>query len=78
DAGLSAEDVEYHILEEKLLSSELSSQSYTTMDGQDLDVEVSGATITINGEATVTTADIEGINGVVHIIDAPLEKPAAE
>ncbi|WP_372635681.1 fasciclin domain-containing protein, partial [Fodinibius sp.] len=42
DAGLSAEDVEYHILEEKLLSSELSSQSYTTMDGQDLDVEVSG------------------------------------
>lgn len=78
DANLPAEDVEYHILEEKLLSSELSSQTYTTMSGQDIEVEVSGATITINGEATVTTADIEGINGVVHIINAPLEAPSAE
>ncbi|SHG07786.1 Uncaracterized surface protein containing fasciclin (FAS1) repeats [Fodinibius roseus] len=71
-------EIQYYILEEKLTSAEFSSQTYTTMSGDELDVDVSGATITINGEATVTTADIEGINGVVHIIDTPLEAPSEE
>lgn len=76
DTDLSAEDVEYHIIEQKLTSSDLSSQTYTTMSGQDLTVDANGGTITINGEANVTTEDIEGINGVVHIIDAPLAAPS--
>lgn len=69
-------EIQYYILEEKLTSAELSSQTYTTMSGDELDVDVSGNTITLNGEATVTTMDIEGTNGVVHIIDAALEAPS--
>lgn len=76
ETDLTANDIEYHILEQKLLSSELSSQTYTTMNGQELTVDANGGTIRINGEATVTTSDIEGTNGVVHIIDTVLETPS--
>lgn len=72
----SGSQIEYHIIEEKLTSAELSSQTYTTMNGEEIEVDASG-TITINnGEATVTTMDIEGTNGVVHIIDGVLEAPS--
>lgn len=72
----SGTEIQYYIIdEEKLTSDELSSQTYTTMSGDELDVDANG-TITINGEAIVTTADIEGTNGVVHIIDAALEAPS--
>jgi uncharacterized surface protein with fasciclin (FAS1) repeats len=41
-----------------------------------LTIVVDGDTVTVNG-ATVTTADIEAGNGVIHIIDTVLTPPAA-
>lgn len=38
-------------------------------------VERSGSTITVN-DANITAADIEGVNGVIHVIDAVLLPPS--
>lgn len=70
---LSSNDLQYHIIPEKLLSRDLNTQNYTTLNGQQLSVEVDGSTITINGKAVIQRDDIEGTNGVVHIIDAVLQ-----
>lgn len=72
DTTLTENDIRYHIIPERLNSTGLSTETYTTLSGEDLNVEVSGSTITINSDATVTEADIEGTNGVVHIIDSVL------
>lgn len=71
--------LEYHVVPQKLMSDDFnSSQTYETLSGEELTVEVDGENIIINGEATVSTADIEGNNGVVHIIDTILEAPSEE
>lgn len=71
--------LEYHVIPQKLMSDDFSSsQTYETLSGEELTVEVDGEDIIINGEAAVSTADIEGNNGVVHIIDIILEAPSEE
>ena len=76
DTQLSSDDIQYHVIPEKLLSRDLNTRNYTTLNGQQLSVKVDGSTITINGNATIQTDDIEGTNGVVHIIDSVLEPSA--
>ena len=67
----------YHVIPAKVLSGDLQSfQSVTTVNGKELTIEVNNGVVTVNGTATVTTADLEGTNGVVHIIDEVLEVPA--
>ena len=77
-AGLSDEQVTstllYHVLGAVVLSSDLeeSQRVETLNDGEEILVEVADGVVTINGEAEVTVADVEGTNGVIHIIDAVL------
>ncbi|MDX1671901.1 MAG: fasciclin domain-containing protein [Balneolaceae bacterium] len=67
----------YHVIPSKVLSGDLqASQTVTTVNGNDITIEVSNGTVTINGSATVITADLEGTNGVVHIIDEVLIPPS--
>lgn len=49
-------------------------QMVTTLEGDDLSVGVAGSTVTVNG-VTVTTADIEATNGIIHLIDEVLVPP---
>lgn len=73
--------MEYHVVEEKLLSGDLTDgQTVTTMNGDELTISLADdGTISLNGEqAIVQTADIEGTNGVIYIIDSLLEPPAQE
>ena len=77
-AGLNDEQVTntllYHVLGTVVASGDLqTSQSVATLnDGEEILVEVSNGTVTINGEAVVQVADVSGTNGVIHIIDAVL------
>jgi len=67
----------YHVLDSIVLSGDLSaSQTVTTLNGADITITVENNVVSINGEATVTIADIEGTNGVVHVIDAVLIPPS--
>ncbi len=61
----------YHVVSGNVLSSDLSSGNVTTLNGKDIAVEV-GSSVTINGNANVVSTDIQGTNGVVHVIDKVL------
>lgn len=69
--------MDYHIIDNQALTSnDLSDgQTLTTRNGAELTVSIAGdGTITLdNGAATVETVDLEGTNGVVHIIDTVMD-----
>jgi uncharacterized surface protein with fasciclin (FAS1) repeats len=46
-----------------------------TVEGAMVTVKVNGGKVMINN-ATVTTADVEASNGVIHVIDTVLMPPA--
>ncbi|MCH8556802.1 MAG: fasciclin domain-containing protein [Balneolia bacterium] len=76
-AGLSIEELTevllYHVVDSRALSGNLQDgQTITTLGGQDLTVGIANGVVTINGSAVVTSADNDGANGVIHIIDAVL------
>jgi uncharacterized surface protein with fasciclin (FAS1) repeats len=66
----------YHVAEGEALSSDLSDgQEVATVQGDAVTVSIDGGTVMVN-EATVTQADIEASNGVIHVIDSVLQPPA--
>lgn len=63
----------YHVVEGNLTAANLSSEtSVTSLEGTPITVSASGSTVTLNGNTTVTNADIETGNGVIHGIDKVL------
>lgn len=84
DALVKPENVEvlagilkYHVIPSKILSTDLAeTQTVTTLNGDTLIVKKSESGVTITDKtgsvSTVTTADVEATNGVVHIVDKVL------
>ncbi len=70
----------YHVIAGKKLSSVdlAKSKSFKTVNGESIDVKVSGKNITVNGTTKVVLADVQVANGTVFIIDSVLmpKKPA--
>ncbi len=60
----------YHVVPGNVVSTELSSGEVGTLNGQNLSVDLS-AGVKIN-ESEVIAADIQGSNGVIHVIDQVL------
>ncbi|MDR8391281.1 fasciclin domain-containing protein [Aliifodinibius sp. S!AR15-10] len=72
------EQLTYHVIPSKMMAEDLEDgQTIETSNGETITIEVEGDTISINGNAVVTQADLEGTNGVVHIIDGLLD-PSSE
>ena len=60
----------YHVVPGKVMAAQVADgASATTVQGTDVDFTVSYGTVKVDG-ATVTTADIEASNGVIHVIDS--------
>jgi len=63
----------YHVLAAQVLSTDLeAAQTVETLSEESIYVTVEEGAVTINNSATVTNADLEGNNGVVHVIDGVL------
>jgi len=60
----------YHALDSKVLSTDLTNGTVTTLNGQNITVDLSMG-VMIN-DANVTSADILSDNGVVHVLDRVL------
>ena len=50
----------------------------TLLDGESIEIELTGDGVVINGVALVIETDIEACNGVIHVIDAVLVPPVDE
>ena len=64
----------YHVIPGKVMSTDLSDgMTAATVNGAEVEIGV-GDSVTVSG-ATVTQADIEASNGVIHVIDSVLMPP---
>ena len=79
---LSQDDLErilnYHIIADSLPAAALMTERYQTNSGKFIDLTVDGGNVVIEPNvdaARVTTADISGSNGFIHIIDKVLTPP---
>ena len=71
--GALAHVLKYHVIGSKLLKSSLSDSTYLqTLHGDSIMVIKDSTGIYINGARISVNADIETINGVVHVIDSVL------
>ena len=73
NAELLTQILTYHVVSGVAAQSSglTDGQMVPTLQGQDVEIGVSPGTVTVNG-ATVTTADVEATNGIIHLIDAVL------
>ncbi len=60
----------YHVVSGKVISTDLANGSVGTVNGENVTVDLTNG-VKIN-DATVTSADIEAKNGVIHLIDKVL------
>ena len=74
-ADLTAEQLTpillYHVVSGNNVSSGLTNGNITTLQGKSITVNV-GKGVILNGNTNVSLADIQGSNGVVHVIDKVL------
>ena len=65
----------YHVFSGSVASSAVTDGMIATMaNGDKAKFGVNGATVTI-GDATVTSADVQASNGIIHVIDKVLMPP---
>ena len=75
--GTLAQILLYHVVGANALSTSLSDgQIITTLQGEDVVVNIDGGSVFINN-AQVIVADLEAENGVVHVIEAVLSIPTS-
>lgn len=70
DREALARVLSYHVVDGRILSSDLSNMMAPSLAGDELDINVDNGVL-VNG-ATVTEADIAASNGVIHVIDTVL------
>ncbi|NNC92342.1 MAG: fasciclin domain-containing protein [Acidimicrobiia bacterium] len=74
----------YHVVPGKVLAADVVGlSSATSVQGDDIAIEVVDGGVVLNGTTNVTATDVEASNGVVHVIDSvllppSLSSPAAE
>jgi len=75
--GALADVLTYHVVPGKVMSTDLSDgMMVETVNGESLKITVNADGTVMVGDATVTTADIETSNGVIHVIDTVLVPPS--
>jgi transforming growth factor-beta-induced protein len=62
--------LQYHVVAGNVLSTDLSDGDVATLNGS-INISLAGS-VTINGDSEVSATDIQGTNGVVHVINKVL------
>jgi uncharacterized surface protein with fasciclin (FAS1) repeats len=70
----------YHVVADKVLAADvvgLDGQDVESLSGESFTVSIDGSNVMVN-DAKVVATDIEGSNGVIHVLDAVILPPAEE
>jgi transforming growth factor-beta-induced protein len=59
----------YHVVPGKVMAADVKTMKAKTVNGKELTIEVKDGAVTVDGAKVVKT-DIEGSNGVIHVIDS--------
>lgn len=73
--GFLSDVLTYHVLPNTVTSEDIVGQgitSATTVEGSDVSIAVTNGQVVLNGNVTVTVADVIGTNGIVHVVDGVL------
>ena len=64
----------YHVVPGKVMSSDLAGKQVEaeSVEGSEIPIDATGDSVMVDG-ATVTQADIEADNGVIHVIDSVIQ-----
>jgi uncharacterized surface protein with fasciclin (FAS1) repeats len=63
----------YHVVAGKAMAKDVAGlPKAKTVNGKEITLKAEDGKVTINGNATVTQADVEASNGVIHVIDTVL------
>ena len=66
----------YHVVDGTIYAEEVVTlESLTTLQGQDITIEVTDDGVILNGTVKIVTTDIVANNGIIHVIDAVLLPP---
>jgi uncharacterized surface protein with fasciclin (FAS1) repeats len=62
--------LKYHVVSGKVMAADVAGKktNVATLQGSDINVDATSGSVMIN-DATVTAADIQASNGVIHVID---------
>jgi len=77
DPEALAEILTYHVVSGTVLAADVVGlDAATTVQGDDISIEVVDGNVVLNGSATVVATDVMASNGVVHVIDQVILPPA--
>ena len=72
-----ADILTYHVVSGKVMSpAAVKLDKATAVNKKEIKLAVNDGSLTLNGSAKVTKADIEASNGVIHVIDTVILPPA--
>ena len=78
DPAALAEILTYHVVSGKVLAADVVGlDSATTVQVDDISIEVVDGGVVLNGSSNVIATDVEASNGVVHVIDSVILPPAS-
>ncbi len=78
DPEALAEILTYHVVAGEVLAADVVGlSSATTVQGEDIAIEVVDGGVVLNGSSNVIATDVKASNGVVHVIDAVILPPGA-
>ncbi len=78
DPEALAEILTYHVVSGKVLAEDVVGlDAATTVQGDDISIEVVDGGVVLNGSSNVIATDVEASNGVVHVIDTVILPPAS-
>lgn len=78
DTELLTTVLQYHVVDGVVMAADVAGlDSAETLAGETITISMDGDTVVLNdGQATVTEADVNASNGVVHVIDGVLLPPS--
>jgi len=67
----------YHVVSGAVFAADVTTGDVATLEGSNIAIDTADGVV-LNGSATVTAADVEASNGVIHVIDAVILPPGLD